>query len=153
MQNSKSTAAVLRALKAMGLQLALDDFGTGCSSLSYLSRFPIDTLKIDRSFVRDLTTDPDDASIVRAVISTGKSLRMRVVAEGVETPAPRIPSGAEMSRGARLRFQSAGFCRGIRPITGAHWSGHRPRIDGASRLRLQGEFASLSGDQERCLTL
>jgi diguanylate cyclase (GGDEF)-like protein/PAS domain S-box-containing protein len=86
MQDSKSTAAVLRALKAMGLQLALDDFGTGYSSLSYLRRFPIDTLKIDRSFVRDLTTDADDASIVSAVISMGKSLHMRVVAEGVETP-------------------------------------------------------------------
>jgi EAL domain-containing protein (putative c-di-GMP-specific phosphodiesterase class I) len=86
MQDSKSTAAVLRALKAMGLQLALDDFGTGYSSLSYLRRFPIDTLKIDRSFVRDLTMDADDASIVSAVISMGKKLHMQVVAEGVETP-------------------------------------------------------------------
>ena len=85
MQDSKSTAAVLQALKDMGVQLALDDFGTGYSSLSYLKRFPIDTLKIDRSFVRDLTTDADDASIVSAVISMGKSLHMRVVAEGVET--------------------------------------------------------------------
>jgi diguanylate cyclase (GGDEF)-like protein/PAS domain S-box-containing protein len=85
MQDSKSTAAVLQALKDLGVQLALDDFGTGYSSLSYLKRFPIDTLKIDRSFVRDLTTDADDASIVSAVISMGKSLHMRVVAEGVET--------------------------------------------------------------------
>jgi diguanylate cyclase (GGDEF)-like protein/PAS domain S-box-containing protein len=85
MQDPKSTATVLHALKDMGVQLALDDFGTGYSSLSYLRRFPIDTLKIDRSFVRDLTTDADDASIVSAVISMGKSLHMRVVAEGVET--------------------------------------------------------------------
>ena len=85
MQDSKSTAAVLQALKDMGVQLALDDFGTGYSSLSHLKRFPIDTLKIDQSFVRDLTTDADDASIVSAVISMGKSLHMRVVAEGVET--------------------------------------------------------------------
>jgi len=85
MQDLESTAAVLRSLKDMGVQLALDDFGTGYSSLSYLKRFPIDTLKIDRSFVRDLTTDADDASIVNAVISMGNSLHMQVVAEGVET--------------------------------------------------------------------
>ena len=85
MQDPKSTAAVLQALKDMGVYLALDDFGTGYSSLSYLKRFPIDTLKIDRSFVRDLVTDDDDASIVTAVISMGESLHMRVVAEGVET--------------------------------------------------------------------
>lgn len=85
MQESKSTAGVLQQLKDMGVRLALDDFGTGYSSLSYLKRFPIDTLKIDQSFVRDVTTDADDASIVRAVISMGKSLQMQVVAEGVET--------------------------------------------------------------------
>ena len=85
MQDSTSTAAVLQALKDTDVQLALDDFGTGYSSLSHLKRFPIDTLKIDRSFVRDLTTDADDASIVSAVISMGKSLHMRVVAEGVES--------------------------------------------------------------------
>ena len=86
MQDPKSTAVVLHALKDLGVELALDDFGTGYSSLSYLKRFPIATLKIDQSFVRDLTTDADDASIVAAVISMGKSLHMRVVAEGVETP-------------------------------------------------------------------
>jgi diguanylate cyclase (GGDEF)-like protein/PAS domain S-box-containing protein len=85
MQDSASTTAVLQALRDIGVKLALDDFGTGYSSLSHLKRFPIDTLKIDQSFVRDLTTDPDDASIVSAVISMGKSLHMRVVAEGVET--------------------------------------------------------------------
>jgi EAL domain-containing protein (putative c-di-GMP-specific phosphodiesterase class I) len=85
MQDSRSTAAVLRELKDMGIHLALDDFGTGYSSLSYVKRFPIDTLKIDQSFVRDLATDADDASIVSAVISMGKSLHMCVVAEGVET--------------------------------------------------------------------
>ena len=85
MQDWKSTAAVLHALRDMGVQLALDDFGTGYSSLSHLKRFPIDTLKIDQSFVRNLTLDDGDASIVSAVISMGKSLHKRVVAEGVET--------------------------------------------------------------------
>jgi diguanylate cyclase (GGDEF)-like protein/PAS domain S-box-containing protein len=85
MHDTQATATVLRQLKEIGVHLALDDFGTGYSSLSYLKRFPIDTLKIDQSFVRDLTTDTDDASIVRAVIGMGDSLHMLVVAEGVET--------------------------------------------------------------------
>jgi EAL domain-containing protein (putative c-di-GMP-specific phosphodiesterase class I) len=85
MEDSRATGSVLQALKDTGAHLALDDFGTGYSSLSYLKRFPIDTLKIDQSFVRDLATDRDDANIVSAVIAMGKSLQMRVVAEGVET--------------------------------------------------------------------
>lgn len=89
MQDSKSTALVLSALKDLGLQLALDDFGTGYSSLSYMRRFPIDALKVDQSFVRGLTTDADDASVVSAVINMAKSLHMRVVAEGVETSEQR----------------------------------------------------------------
>jgi EAL domain-containing protein (putative c-di-GMP-specific phosphodiesterase class I) len=85
MQDANATAAVLQSLKDLGVMLALDDFGTGYSSLSHLKRLPIDTLKIDQSFVRDLATDPGDASIVSAVISMGESLHMQVVAEGVET--------------------------------------------------------------------
>jgi diguanylate cyclase (GGDEF)-like protein/PAS domain S-box-containing protein len=85
MQDLDSTARVLQSLKELGVNLALDDFGTGFSSLSHLQRFPIDALKIDQSFIRNLSEDPDDASIVGAVIGMADSLRMRVVAEGVET--------------------------------------------------------------------
>jgi diguanylate cyclase (GGDEF)-like protein/PAS domain S-box-containing protein len=85
MQHAEATTSVLQQLKAMGVYLAVDDFGTGYSSLSYLRRFPIDALKIDRSFVREITSNPDDATIVSAVISMGRSLKQRVIAEGVET--------------------------------------------------------------------
>jgi EAL domain-containing protein (putative c-di-GMP-specific phosphodiesterase class I) len=86
MQDPGSTVSVLHTLKSMGVGLALDDFGTGYSSLSYMRRFPIDTLKIDGSFLLNVSADDDNASIVEAVINMGRSLRMRVVAEGVETP-------------------------------------------------------------------
>jgi len=84
-QDVESTMAMLHALKAMGVQLAIDDFGTGYSSLSYLRQFPIDTLKIDQSFVRDIAAGNGDATIVSAVIGMGNSLKLRVSAEGVET--------------------------------------------------------------------
>src|SRR5262249_55541844 len=87
MQNADFTIVVLRDLKAMGVHIAMDDFGTGYSSLNYLKKFPIDTLKIDQSFVRDLTSDTNDAAIANAVIVLAHSLKLEVVAEGVETPA------------------------------------------------------------------
>ena len=85
MQDSQATTLVLNALRALGVRLALDDFGTGYSSLSYVRRFPVDVLKIDRSFVGGLAWNVDDASVVSAIIHMGNSLRMRVVAEGVES--------------------------------------------------------------------
>jgi EAL domain-containing protein (putative c-di-GMP-specific phosphodiesterase class I) len=85
LHDTESTAAVLRVLKDLGVQIALDDFGTGFSSLSHLRRFPIDVLKIDQSFMHDLTPNSDDANIVGGVIRMADSLQMQVVAEGVET--------------------------------------------------------------------
>lgn len=85
MQTGDATIDALRALHAMGIPIALDDFGTGYSSLSYLKRFPIATVKIDRSFVHDITIDRDDAAIVTAIITMAHSLKLNVVAEGVET--------------------------------------------------------------------
>jgi len=85
MKRAESAASVLKTLRASGVQVAVDDFGTGYSSLSYLRKFPIDALKIDQSFVRQITTASDDTTIVTAIISMGRSLKLRVVAEGVET--------------------------------------------------------------------
>jgi EAL domain-containing protein (putative c-di-GMP-specific phosphodiesterase class I) len=85
MQQAESTTVVLQTLKDMGVQIAIDDFGTGYSSLSYLRQFPIDVLKVDQSFVHEISADPVATSIVCAVITMGKSLGHRVVAEGVET--------------------------------------------------------------------
>jgi diguanylate cyclase (GGDEF)-like protein len=85
MKRAESAASVLKTLRASGVTIAVDDFGTGYSSLSYLRKFPIDALKIDQSFVRQITTAPDETSIVTAIIGMGRSLKLRVVAEGVET--------------------------------------------------------------------
>ena len=85
MNDTQKTIETLGRFKAAGIHISIDDFGTGYSSLSYLKRFPIDALKIDRSFVMNVTTDPDDAAIATAIILMGHSLKLSVVAEGVET--------------------------------------------------------------------
>jgi len=85
MSHGENAVAVLESLKSIGVQIALDDFGTGYSSLAYLKRFPIDTIKVDRSFIRDIPADSGDKKITRAIIAMAHSLRLKVVAEGVET--------------------------------------------------------------------
>ena len=85
MDNAERAAAVLDRLHTMGVKVSLDDFGTGYSSLGYLKRFPVDCVKIDRSFISDIPRDKDDVAITRAVIAMAQSLQLKVVAEGVET--------------------------------------------------------------------
>ena len=90
LQDVDSTIATLQGLKALGVKLSIDDFGTGYSSLSYLKRLAVDKLKIDQSFVRDMLTDADGASIVKAIVQLGHTLQLTVIAEGVETEAQRL---------------------------------------------------------------
>src|SRR5882762_9587174 len=131
MKEPESAARTLRGLKELGVTISVDDFGTGYSSLAYLKRFPIDTLKVDRAFIRDITTDPDDAAITLAIIGLAHSLKLKVVAEGVETEGqlnflslhacdemqgyyfskPVVPSECEemLRQGRRLAFSLSGI--------------------------------------------
>uniref|UniRef100_UPI001C3080E7 EAL domain-containing protein n=1 Tax=Achromobacter sp. GbtcB20 TaxID=2824765 RepID=UPI001C3080E7 len=89
MDDAKATMATLERLRGIGVYLSIDDFGTGYSSLAYLKRFPVDVLKIDRSFVHDIETDAGSAAMVAAIVSLSHDLGMRVIAEGVETAPQR----------------------------------------------------------------
>ncbi len=84
MGNLEDSVAIMRRLRKLGISLAMDDFGTGYSSLNYLKKFPVNTLKIDQSFVRELRSDTSDAAVVLAIIGLAKALNLKVVAEGVE---------------------------------------------------------------------
>ncbi len=89
LENVEDTISKMLELKLLGVSFSMDDFGTGYSSLQYLKRLPLDQVKIDRSFVRDITSDPDDAAIVQTIIAMSEALELNVIAEGVETEAQR----------------------------------------------------------------
>jgi diguanylate cyclase (GGDEF)-like protein/PAS domain S-box-containing protein len=123
MQDPQSTIAVLRELKDMGVRLTLDDFGTGYSSLSYLKRFPIDALKIDKSFVRGLCTNASDANIVSAVINMGRSFGLKVIAEGVETREQFLRLQAQQcTEGQGYYFQAPVAAREFTKLLGSDLS-------------------------------
>ena len=125
MHDAESSADTLHELKAVGVQLAVDDFGTGYSSLSYLRRFPIDALKIDQSFVHDINTEPGDGTIVTAVISMARGLKLRVVAEGVETPAQlAFLQGQQCAEGQGFHFSKPVTAVEFSNLVGANRSGN-----------------------------
>ncbi len=128
MKEAETAANALQNLKAYGVQISMDDFGTGYSSLAYLKRFPLDVLKIDRTFIRDVTSDPDDATIAVAMIKLAHSLGLKVVAEGVETRA-------------QLDFLRENGCD---EMQGYYFSRPLP-LEGASRALMDGRRLSLNG--------
>ena len=117
LQDSKETVAWLQGFKELGVSLAIDDFGTGYSSLGYLKRFPVDTVKIDREFIRDLDTDRYADSLVSAIISMAASLELRLIAEGVETDKQRLTL---VSQGCRY-MQGYLFCKPLPATELEHW--------------------------------
>ena len=130
MENPERTINILDELYSMGLHLAIDDFGTGYSSLSALQQFPISTLKIDKSFIRDIVVNPDDETIVGTIIHMGNSLKMDVVAEGVETE----------DQLSRLRYMQCTYAQGLlfgEPMTSdSYLELLRAQAEGTDKYRL-----------------
>jgi EAL domain-containing protein (putative c-di-GMP-specific phosphodiesterase class I) len=129
MHDAEGAIATLKRIKAQGIRLVLDDFGTGYSSLHYLKRFPLDSLKIDREFIRDMLDDANNARIVAAIIGLARTLELRVVAEGVENPQQL----AFLRRHGCDEAQGFGLARPLPPaqITGLLAEGRRWSFLGA----------------------
>ena len=127
MKHLAASECSLKALRTAGVQLAIDDFGTGYSSLSYLAKFPVDAIKIDQSFIRQITTAPDATALVTAIISMGRSLQLRVVAEGVETlQRTGVSEGPPVRRGPGLLFRPADASRAVRGAVPGRVAHRRP---------------------------
>jgi diguanylate cyclase (GGDEF)-like protein/PAS domain S-box-containing protein len=126
MRNFEATSVVLKSLSAMGIRIAVDDFGTGYSNLSYLKRFPINTLKLDKSFVHDIPQSVNNATIVRSVIHMGQSLHLRVVAEGVENAQQlKFLQAYDCAEGQGYYFSKpvdSSECRALISVEERHWA-------------------------------
>ena len=177
MHRTEEAVTSLRALHELGVQISLDDFGTGYSSLAYLHRFPVHTLKVDQSFVRDIRSDRDDAAIVSTVITLARQLNLKALAEGVETEAqlaflraarlrlvpglPVLPAASRPPKSRRCCGTTARSLRRSRPrrrLAGGASSGpdsrnRRPRNQGRTgadtRPRNQGRTAGVSSFMPR----
>ena len=136
MSDPEESVSILRKLSEMGVLVSVDDFGTGYSSMSYLQRFPIDKLKIDRTFINDVTSSNDDASIVSAIVSLGHTLKLKVIAEGVETPE-------------QLEFLQMLGCD---QYQGYHYSKPMPAQEFAELIRRGGHVQDLSASDDLART-
>ncbi|MGH8473286.1 MAG: EAL domain-containing protein, partial [Gammaproteobacteria bacterium] len=131
MENAAAVVDRLHALKSLGVQLSIDDFGTGYSSLSYLKRFPVDIIKIDRSFICDLPGNNESAAIATLIIALAHQLKLKVVAEGVETPAQ---AAILLARGCDAA-QGYLYCKPIPPAQFEAWLSDHARRPAWSVLR------------------